>query len=383
MNASAGRLAARRDAMNGFTLLEVVLTSVLMATLLAGMWSLLHIYTRLFETGQTRSEQAQLVRSLLRQFSDDVRSAIQDTAARPSQTPATTPLRRFGLFGTSQSLQFDIMRVAPPEDHRLPLGPAADSTVDLAELPDDSGPKAPEFRTVLYSFEEPVETLAPAGEGGLAAEDDRAQPRPGLTRRELDWELPQGGGRPSWEDSQLRSAVPVAAESSDPLASDPLRGPSLDDLVADDAVMYVPEVISAEFRYFDGRSWTSSWNSIQRKSLPAAIEIRLQLQPSEDAKKASPTDPAQRAEGVEFVEEQNPSDLNALAAEAGPPVDRLVVYLPVSMLERPEEKTGPLTERIKAGVPNRAAQRLEGRRQRYRIRGDSAAPPADQHLRTP
>jgi len=52
-------------------------------------------------------------------------------------------------------------------------------------------------------------------------------------------------------------------------------------------------------------------------------------------------------------------------------------------LQRQAEKTGTLTQRIGAGVENRAMQKLEGRRQRYRSRADSgSSPPADQHLRS-
>ena len=365
----------------GFTLLEVLLTSVLTATLLAGLWSLLSTYTKLFETGQTRTEQAQLVRSLMRQFSDDLRSAIQDTASRPPQTAATTPLRRFGLFGTSTSLQLDIMRVAPLEDRLLRNSEAELSTIELAEQEKSAGPKAPEFRTVHYTFEAPADTFGvdAAIEGELAAESEAITRRPGLSRRELDWELPGAAAEQPWEDPRLRSAIPdpQEANSSDPLADQPLE-----DLLVDEELTYVPEVVSLEFRYFDGSGWTSSWNSIQNKSLPAAVEIHIQVQPIEEVQKKAEAGPL--ASEIEFVEEQNPSDLNRLTAESEPAVHRMVIYLPISPLQRPPQAAGTLTQRIREGMPNRAVERLQQRRDRYRRpSGASSGPPADQHLRAP
>ncbi len=60
----------------------------------------------------------------------------------------------------------------------------------------------------------------------------------------------------------------------------------------------------------------------------------------------------------------------------------MVVHLPVSAAQRPAEQTGTVTQRIRAGVENRAAQKLRGRRQQYRLRsGTASTPPADQHLR--
>jgi hypothetical protein len=56
---------------------------------------------------------------------------------------------------------------------------------------------------------------------------------------------------------------------------------SFEDLVAqtiaDDGTTHLPEVRSAAFRYFDGQTWSDSWNSLQRGSLPVAVEVQLSL----------------------------------------------------------------------------------------------------------
>jgi hypothetical protein len=358
---------------------------MLMATLLAGVWSLFHVYTKLFETGQARTEQAQLVRSLMRQMSDDLRSAIQDTASRPPQTPATAALRRFAMFGTSHSLQFDIMRVPPMEDRFFPGDDAAGSTVAPAEQDDAARPKAPEFRTVEYTFEEPQEATDVSASEALLAADEEPLPRyPGLTRRELDWEIPGGGAEPDGRDLRFLSPVSGLTGPGSGVAAGTRSSEenSLDHHPVDDnALMHVPEVVGLEFRYFDGRGWTSSWNSIQRKSLPAAVEISVEIEPVEELAAGRGVEDA-RATGVEFVAEQNPSDLNELTALSKAAIHRMVVYLPVSPLQRPPEKLGTVTQRIKAGVPNRAMEKLRTRRERLRDRSEAApGPPADEHLR--
>ena len=60
----------------GFTLLEVLLTAILSATLMAGLWSLFGTYLRLFETGQVRVERSSLLCALDSQFTVDLQSVV-------------------------------------------------------------------------------------------------------------------------------------------------------------------------------------------------------------------------------------------------------------------------------------------------------------------
>ena len=70
------RFCSNRFRGRGFTLLEILLATVLMATLLLAVWSLLNTYAALFEKGQTRTDHSQLVRSLSRQLTDDLAGLI-------------------------------------------------------------------------------------------------------------------------------------------------------------------------------------------------------------------------------------------------------------------------------------------------------------------
>ena len=77
-----------RTKKQGFTLVEVLLTSVLSVALLSTLWALFSIHLRLFETGHTNVEQSQLVRALMQQISDDLHSTIQAIQKEETRSPA-------------------------------------------------------------------------------------------------------------------------------------------------------------------------------------------------------------------------------------------------------------------------------------------------------
>ena len=46
---------------------------------------------------------------------------------------------------------------------------------------------------------------------------------------------------------------------------------------ADETTTSIPEIIALEFHYFDGRQWLTEWDSRQRQSLPAAVEVAMRI----------------------------------------------------------------------------------------------------------
>ena len=77
-------MTRRASKFQGFTLVEVMLTTVLAAVLLVALWSLLSMYSKAFEGGHARTEQSQLARALLEQISTDVQSVL---IAPPADLP--------------------------------------------------------------------------------------------------------------------------------------------------------------------------------------------------------------------------------------------------------------------------------------------------------
>ena len=249
----------RRD--RGYTLVEMLLATALCAVLLAALWMLMSTFGELFDKGQQQVERAQLCRALLEQMADDLRCAIQDPLpGTANETSGTAQRRRFGLFGSSRELRFDVLQITPQQGNPIPVGRTAGRS---DETP---APRVPELRTVHYTFSEP------------SAGDELSNPdQQGLVRTELDFETPlDGAGSSDGEAAGSAGSRRLADTGSDSSAGQ-ADGEADPELATDDTRLDVPEVVSLQFRYFDGRGWADSWNSLDRKSLPAAVEIQLEL----------------------------------------------------------------------------------------------------------
>jgi len=309
----------RRSPASGFTLVEVLLTTILAATLMLGIWTLLNTYIDLFEEGRSKTDETLLVRALMRQLSDDLHSAIQDPIAGRSvkKNRGSTPVRRFGLFGTPTELRFDVLQITPFEGSLTPsVGPEDESS--RAPL------RASELRTVYYRFVE----------SGRSAEGDSLT-QPGLSRRELDFETPYLAE----EDDALLG--PASLQTDEMPGIEESLAPSPGELLLvdprDDSVSLAPEVISLKFRYFDGRAWRSHWNSLQRKSLPVAVEVAMQVCSFDERQELY----AVETEAVyDEVRDELEDELETLqrgrldAALTNRPIHRLVIDLPGAPMHR-------------------------------------------------
>ncbi len=145
----------------------------------------------------------------------------------------------------------------------------------------------------------------PGSEGGLVEKF-------GLSRRELDFETPSenaaGSGvftdaedpvndskfigslqaPPDQSGSELVSSVPGTTNfnpegqnESQEKRSLPLTVSELA-MSTEDGTLWAPEVVDCRFDYFDGTSWFSSWDSIERSGLPKAIRVSLVLMSLDD-----------------------------------------------------------------------------------------------------
>jgi len=303
----------------GFTILELLLASMFTAILMAGLWSLLSTYERLFTSGETRTEQAQLVRSVLDQLTDDLTSAIADNAASPSG--GTAAVRRFGLFGTSQAFQVDVLQMPPIESIAGSAGEDTDSPGRGR-----TSKKVPELHTVHWRFE------------NAEGEGRRGGPSwSGLIRRELDWETPgaKGGGVLA-SRAKGRSLGRSSLSRQSTASESPQDGrPEMDE--DDESVLRVPEVIGVEFRYYDGQGWSDEWNSLTRKSLPMAVEIVLRVKRKEPTGGLSTPPPEEDSTQTADDLTQAPDRSEEVSGES----HRMLVYLPSTSVARRTESEKP------------------------------------------
>jgi hypothetical protein len=326
----------------------MLLATALSLVLLSGLWALFQTYTRLFDKGQSRVEEAQLVRSLMEQIATDLQSAIQDPIGGAPQPGAELePQRRFGLFGTAGDLRIDVLQLTPQRANTTPVGARG-----FPDSPDVVA-RVPELRTVHYRM----------ASDPLAADDQQAGSR-GLVRQEMDFESPaepadatlpeDGGPVDQWSD--------VADAEQDGFQADW----EVSAAAADDTWLSVPEVAAISFRYFDGTSWTSSWNSIQRKSLPAAVEVQLQLAAARNGVPGAAVDQPTAADAAADLDQAELSagevELAGIAlpgaATLGPSY-RLVVDLPgspqygKSRVEAPPAEPRPSRPAVRRIAPPR------------------------------
>jgi Type II secretion system (T2SS), protein J len=333
--------------------MEVLLVTILSAVLMVGLWNLFGTYIRLFESGPARTERAQLLRALKQQLSDDLRGAIQiaeipddsssvmtfgtdatsseltpggeaEATATISSSSESSPLPRFGIVGTSQSLAIVTLQVpaVSPNDPS-----ASDLPVDFTE---PMVSLAPELRTVLYTFNETREQ-SPLDHG----------PPPGLLRRDLDWQT-------ALSDREF------AAASEFGIADSPDVGSS-EEIVIDDSMMWVPEIAELQIRYFGNGHWQSSWDSLQNKTLPSAVEITLELHDPEDlnADEDEETAMESSSEPEELVLDNEVGTSFIDPEENQNPQQRILIYLPGG-LKTSNSSSGGL------GLPASDSQELPG-----------------------
>jgi hypothetical protein len=336
----------------GFTLLEVLLTLGLMTIVLASLWSVFSVFSRLFDVAPAKAAEAVLVAGIVQQLSDDLQSAIEDSEDYSSRD-GTEPVRRFGMVGTGQWLSVDVLQTVPEET----LTRQEASANEEPRLKPE--PRAPELRTVVYRCVGPQSPESEEGQASGAAAAPLGQT--GLVRWESDFETPPEattGMGPGQPPSAEVAGLEEAADRSDELMA---LGP------AGNSATWVPEIVSLNFRYFDGGAWTGAWNSLQRKSLPAALEVTLQVREGEDSASASEQHrfvinlPGARSRpSVSSSELSFPDAAGrfAPAARASQPVPKPVQPLQVEPVQIQPAAVPPVavpTPRVPAAVPVRPA----------------------------
>lgn len=279
---------ARFDRRRGVTLLELLLALGLAALLLGILFAAVGFQLKMVDTRRTDVEQSQLARSLLRRMADDIKStvafdpvdfsAVSQLAAAGSNNPtalagqdeadgdemggmpgdeadgdelpedgttetteaiatSVVPPTVPGLYGNQFQLQIDVTRLPRIDEYQ-----AMQSGGFVYDRPGD-------VRTVAYYLDDgtvaqrsAASSLAPVA-GVLASSTPR-----GLVRRSLN-----------------RAVTAYAAQSGNTGGLE----------VA--AELIAEEVVALEFRYFDGFTWYTAWDSDAMGGLPVAVEIAMAL----------------------------------------------------------------------------------------------------------
>ena len=334
-------IASSRQTLNyrsAYTLIEMLIASVLVAALMSVVWSMMSMYNGYLSAGQSQAVEQQLIRSVLDLLEDDLQSvAIADT--NPTVTPAmevngepsieasgepgaqtdafsvsedelslfseglksnsiASPVR-ISLTGNSHSVRLSIEKVLPEP---LPLANISEDpleqtqsdssfdhlsqsvannsmpSVDDAPAIEGVAPDIPEFQTIIWQFQ-------PFG----PSSSDSISLRSGLYRIQSESLSLQTAL--SQQETLIEDRVQSDEASVDRMTLEALLFPTVDNRreslseaanEGEDGIPVplfdvIPEVVGCRFEYFSGSAWTTSWNSELQQGLPLAIRIRLRL----------------------------------------------------------------------------------------------------------
>lgn len=314
MLVSSQPLRVAKQSRSAFTLLEVVLALGLSSLLMAAIYSALQMHWSYSLVGQVEMERTQVARALFRRIEVDLRSVIFRSAplssttdsgaagtssssissasstgssattgagqgsnastgsngagtgstggtaagASSSATGTTTDsettedaysTQKSGVFGETDSL---IVHVCLP--NRLGTGA---STVSTQSTTPGTTTTASDLQSVAYFLAGSSSTVAQQFSGALtsAAITRPGQQLGGLARVQAD-----------------RMAMQAASDSGD-MSS-----------MSGNVKLLAPEVSSIQFEFFDGVSWTTTWDSGTSMSLPNAVRVTIDFHPPDSSR---------------------------------------------------------------------------------------------------
>lgn len=262
----------------GMTLLEILIALSLMVVLLGFVWGMVTLFSTDYLAGEKRVSRAQLVRSVSQMLSDDLGAAVQDPIHRlPGSSEETYFIRRFGLRGDATSLQIDVVQ----PNLLVETATLAENRAAAGSSSKPARPQVPELKTVFYEFTAPNAVERHPSGGGPGGTAPTPVRKYGLSRRELSYEAPEPdspGSEFSGPNTPNRTAAPQSPPQPEPF----LTAAQLAMQIDDDSTVRIPEVVDFRLRYYDGKQWHPTWDSIKKNALPTAIEADIKLMPLDD-----------------------------------------------------------------------------------------------------
>lgn len=248
-----------------FSLIEVVVALALSVVLISAIYGAISLHWRYESLGRERIDRAQVSLAILRKMSEDVGSVMfsvpkveeseDDTSTPTSSTDTTSTTEEtstetettntaveapvsLGVVGTADSLQLDVSQ-PQVQNFVTVVDPSAPSTTPL--------PIQSEMVRVTWALVRPKRSLDPDATGLQSLIVNPALARDVTDR--LQESIPE-------ETTSGLSTVSTATE------------------IPESSILAV-EVVALQFRYYDGYSWVSEWDSTEKGRLPRAVEVSM------------------------------------------------------------------------------------------------------------
>ncbi|MEQ9408391.1 MAG: prepilin-type N-terminal cleavage/methylation domain-containing protein [Fuerstiella sp.] len=298
---------------SGYTLIEMIISMVLVSALMSSVWGIMSLYNSLLTAGRDRTTQQQLVRSVLQIIEEDLTGVSlrpSDTAVVtpdsstteqfpdpvtefPFQTdvkatsfeadPSATSPGQLSLIGNATALRLNIRQFVSPVAtqpsaidvlNELGGGSAAQS----ATLPEGMAADVPEFQTVIYQFESAASSSADSAlPGGLYRVQADSVQLQALLAEQSTAERMMASDSVSLSRPTMEALLFPPVDPRDDQLSE--SGADVPEATCD----LIPEVVKCQLEYFDGQSWSSTWDSDQVMGLPVAIRISIDVVSTVDA----------------------------------------------------------------------------------------------------
>lgn len=296
-----------RPGRGAFTLLEVLVSLGLSVVLVSAIYGAISLYIQVSQGDQGVLERSRVARSVFRQMSADIQSVLfrvveetttTDETATEETTGSTTGTTSGSSTSTGTTTETDTTEIVSVVDPEAALtstsvgliGDAGKLTLHVnrpvrggtyALVSDNAGiiSRTSDLQSITWF-------LANASAGGLEGEVGQlAQSNAVLTTMNTG---PQGLARLAGD----RMAIDYADAESDL------------EVLAAAATLLAPEIVSLQFRYFDGLQWQTEWDSVSAQKLPNAVEITLGLKQiiSDEERRANQFNAAARATMDEIIE---------------------------------------------------------------------------------
>jgi type II secretory pathway pseudopilin PulG len=258
----------------GFTLLEVLLATVIGILLLGGVYALFEMVVKQTDTGRTAVANGDLARAVVNRMTIDLSGSLgplppksgggiaqSSTTGSTTTSGSTTTTGTTGTTGTTDTGSADTGSAETTD-----TGTTSSDTEVAADVPFQGGVFGTDKQLTLYVSRVPTDLVNPDSAAETALGGD---PKPDLRR--ITYYLAATGGLCRQE--QFLVTADGVRNSTDPDHSQEAV-----DLIAE-------EVIDVKFEYFDGGTWSTSWAGDDEnedgktvKGPPRAIRMTLLIE---------------------------------------------------------------------------------------------------------
>ena len=284
----------------GFTLLELVLALGLSSLLLAALYTALQMHWSSSALGQVEMERSQVARALFRRIETDLRSVVFRDSALSSSTDdgsSTSSGSTSGSSTTSSGTSTSGVSTGTGSGSSASTGGSSSSTGSTStSSTGTSSSTSTSTTTENYSTQKtglfgdsqslivhlslPSRASAAAAMSSNSAADGSA----GYLGSDMQSVAYFLFGSSSMLAQQLSGSSGQQSSGLARMQGDRMAMQAADETgdlssMASGVKLLAPEVASIQFEYFDGLSWTTSWDSATSNSIPNAVRVTIDFQP--------------------------------------------------------------------------------------------------------